>query len=190
MKMRRGGRLRVIMGGRRWTKSNAYQSATVGGGWMRYSGLWLGAIFIGLVVGIGPSWLERNGVSGSEPQALLGKDGVRANFGFCHSGGGYNCVVDGDTIWFQGQNIRIADIDTPETHEPRCADEKSLGDRATQRLLDLVNSGEVTLSPIDRDEDSYGRKLRIVKVDGVSVGDTLVNDGLARWYRGGKRPWC
>jgi endonuclease YncB( thermonuclease family) len=57
-------------------------------------------------------------------------------------------------------------------------------------LLALVNSGEVTLSPIDRDEDRYGRKLRIVKVNGVSVGDTLVNAGLARWYRGGRRPWC
>jgi endonuclease YncB( thermonuclease family) len=48
----------------------------------------------------------------------------------------------------------------------------------------------VTLAPIDRDEDGYGRKLRIVKVDGESVGETLVDDGLARWYRGGRRPWC
>lgn len=54
---------------------------------------------------------------------------------------------------------------------------KSLGDRATQRLIGLVNSCEVTLAPIDRDEDSYGRKLRIVKVDGESVGETLVEDG-------------
>lgn len=84
--------------------------------------------------------------------------------------------------------IRIADIDAPETHDPKCPEEKSLGDRATQRLIGLVNSGEVTLAPIDRDEDGYGRKLRIVKVDGVSVGDTLVSDGLARWYEGGRRP--
>ncbi len=117
-------------------------------------------------------------------------DGVRARFGFCHVGGGYNCVVDGDTLYLKGVKIRIADIDAPETHEPKCAEEKSLGDRATQRLIRLVNSGEVTLAPIDRDEDQYGRKLRIVKVDGESVGETLVDDGLARWYRGGRRPWC
>jgi len=101
-----------------------------------------------------------------------------------------NCVVDGDTIWMGGQNIRIADIDAPETHEYRCTSEKALGDRATQRLHQLVNSGPVTLQSIDRDEDSYGRKLRFVMVNGTSVGDTLVSEGLARYYEGGKKPWC
>jgi endonuclease YncB( thermonuclease family) len=115
---------------------------------------------------------------------------VTASFSLCHTGGGYNCVVDGDTIWFKGQNIRIADIDTPETHEPRCPGELALGNQATTRLHQLVNTGTVSLEPIDRDEDGYGRKLRIVEVDGVSVGDTLVREGLARWYEGGRRPWC
>ena len=49
----------------------------------------------------------------------------------CFTGGGYNCVVDGDTIWLHGEKIRIADIDAPETHDPRCSSEKELGDRAT-----------------------------------------------------------
>ena len=74
-----------------------------------------------------------------------------------------NCVVDGDTIWFKGQNIRIADIDTPETHDPRCPEELALGNQATKRLHQLVNSGAVSLETIDRDEDRYGRKLRIVE---------------------------
>ena len=115
---------------------------------------------------------------------------MKRSFGFCHVGGGHNCVVDGDTLYLEGVKIRIADIDAPETHEPKCASEKELGDRATQRLIRLVNSGEVTLSTIGRDEDGYRRKLRIVKVDGVSVGDTLVGEGLARWYEGGRMPWC
>jgi micrococcal nuclease len=116
--------------------------------------------------------------------------GVTATFGFCHTGGGTNCVVDGDTIWFQGQKIRVADIDAPETHEFRCPEERALGDRATQRLIQLVNSGPVSLQQIDRDEDAYGRKLRIVMVNGTSVGDTLVGEGLARYYEGGRKPWC
>lgn len=99
-------------------------------------------------------------------------------------------MVDGDTLWVEGVKIRVADIDAPETHDYKCASEKALGDRATIRLRQLVNSGPVTLRSIDRDEDRYGRKLRIVMVDGESVGDTLVGEGLARWYEGGRRPWC
>ena len=115
---------------------------------------------------------------------------IRASFGFCHSGGGTNCVVDGDTLWLGGQRIRVADIDAPETHEPRCAEEAALGNRATRRLRQLLNGGAVSLEPIDRDEDRFGRKLRVVLVDGRSVGDTLVGEGLARAYEGGRRPWC
>jgi endonuclease YncB( thermonuclease family) len=116
---------------------------------------------------------------------------VRASFALCHTGGGTNCVVDGDTIWVAGENVRVADIDAPETHDFRCPEEKALGDRATQRLHQLVNGGAVSLRPIgDRDADGYGRKLRVVLVNGRSVGDTLVGEGLARSYGGGKRPWC
>ncbi len=177
-------RFQIINGDRRSDPLRFWPEARHKTDWFRFSFLWLGAIFVGLVVGVGPSWF------GSAKNGVSHEGGVRAHFGFCHVGGGYNCVVDGDTLYLKGVKIRIADIDAPETHEPKCADEKSLGDRATQRLIQLVNSGEVTLAPIDRDEDSYGRKLRIVRVDGESVGDTLVDDGLARWYRGGRRPWC
>lgn len=154
---------------------------------------WAAATFLG--AGYGAGWFDGLWEAGTIQTAVsqpvgVGETGVRASFGFCHTGGGYNCVVDGDTIWLEGQNIRIADIDAPETHEPRCPAEKSLGERATQRLQELVNSGPVTLQSIDRDEDSYGRKLRLVYVSGTSVGDTLVSEGLARYYGSGKRPWC
>jgi endonuclease YncB( thermonuclease family) len=115
---------------------------------------------------------------------------IRAAFDLCHSGGGTNCVVDGDTFWMAGVKIRIADIDTPETHPARCPEEARLGAAATQRLQALLNSGAVTLHPIDRDTDRYGRKLRRVDVDGRGVGDTLIAEGLARPYRGRRMGWC
>ncbi|MCL6741194.1 thermonuclease family protein [Sphingomonas sp. RB56-2] len=158
-------------------------------GW--YRGLW-GLAAIAALVGVASVMADSNASSyATEKQALLDSRGVRESFGYCHTGGGTNCVVDGDTIWFHGQNIRIVGLDTPETHDFGCADEKSLGDRATRRLHQLVNGGVVSLSTIDRDEDRYGRKLRIVKVDGVSVADTLIADGLAYRYNGGpKQSWC
>jgi len=133
-------------------------------------------------------WLARGDDALAESD--LASPAVRARFGLCHSGGGTNCVVDGDTIWVEGRNIRIADIDAPETHEARCAAEQALGDRATRRLHQLVNGGAVTLASSGRDRDRYGRQLRIVAVDGSSVGETLVGEGLARWYAGGRRSWC
>jgi micrococcal nuclease len=115
----------------------------------------------------------------------------RARFSNCSSGGGYNCVVDGDTFWSEGQKIRIADIDTPETHPARCAEEARLGTQATERLKELLSAGPFTLVSIDRDTDKYGRKLRIVERNGASLGDALVSEGLARSYSGGYREgWC
>lgn len=117
-------------------------------------------------------------------------DALSAHFGLCHSGGGRNCVVDGDTFWFAGEKYRIADIDTPETHPPRCAEEARLGSAATRRLQAWLNAGAFSLRETDRDSDRYGRKLRIVVRGGTSAGSVLVAEGLARPWEGRRRPWC
>jgi endonuclease YncB( thermonuclease family) len=125
-------------------------------------------------------------------QASLSTGNVPARtFGKCHSGGGLNCVVDGDTFWIDGEKVRIADIDTPETHPARCAEEARLGNAATDRLQVLLNAGAFELQPINRDTDRHGRKLRIVVRNGQSLGGVLVSEGLARNYEGGRRDgWC
>jgi endonuclease YncB( thermonuclease family) len=99
-------------------------------------------------------------------------------------------VVDGDTFRAAGETIRIADIDTPETHPPRCAYEAKLGARATRRLQALLAQGPFELERIDRDTDRYGRKLRVVTRGGRSLGDVLVAEGLARTWTGRREPWC
>lgn len=113
-----------------------------------------------------------------------------AQFELCFMGGGFNCVVDGDTFWMAGEKIRVADIDAPETHPPRCAYEADLGQRATTRLQELLNDGPVELQAIDRDRDQYGRELRIVTRNGESLGQRLVQEGLARNWTGSRQPWC
>ena len=127
---------------------------------------------------------------GKPALSASGQAEVRASFHQCKWGGGTNCVVDGDTLYLEGQKIRIAGIDAPETHDYGCPEELALGDRATERLRQLLNGGAVTLSSIDRDEDVYGRKLPEVAVDGSDVGDTLISEGLARAYGGRRRSWC
>ena len=129
-------------------------------------------------------------IGGVAAFAALAADTEAASFVFCHNNGGTNCVVDGDTIWYRGTKIRITGIDTPETHQPKCAAEAKLGAAATRRMLQLVNAGPFTLQSINHDEDRYGRKLRILTRGGKSLGDILVEEGLARFYKGGRRSWC
>jgi endonuclease YncB( thermonuclease family) len=119
-------------------------------------------------------------------------DFARADFGVCGDGARVNCVVDGDTFWYRGEKIRIADINTPEVSEPDCAREASLGARATRRLRELLNDGAFSLGldPTGRDTDRYGRKLRTVHRDGESIGKTLVEEGLAETWKGHRSSWC
>lgn len=124
------------------------------------------------------------------PQHQDAGETISATFGHCADGQRITCVVDGDTFRYQGTVFRIADIDTPEVRDYKCAAERELGRAATDRLLALMNAGAFELTAIDRDEDPYGRKLRIVMRDGVSLGAMLVAEGLARQWDGARHPWC
>lgn len=121
----------------------------------------------------------------------LQAEAAKPSFERCGSGIRINCIVDGDTLWNNGIKIRIADIDTPEISQPRCAAEKALGERATIRLMELVNAGPFEMQAWPKhDEDRYGRKLRVLVRDGRSLGDVLVSEGLARTWTGRRQPWC
>ena len=116
---------------------------------------------------------------------------VAKPFGICGMAFGKDCVVDGDTIDFRGERVRMVDYDTPEISEPKCASEYALGQRAKFRLLELLNSGTVEVRTSGaRDTDRYGRKLRLVLVDGRSVGDTHIAEGLAWPWEGRRHGWC
>ena len=52
---------------------------------------------------------------------------LAATFTLCSSAPRVTCVVDGDTFWLEGEKVRIADINTPETSRPGCPREAQLG---------------------------------------------------------------
>jgi len=147
------------------------------------------ATWSGPMMPAGTAGAVAEGSAGSAPAVAEGPART-VHFGFCHSGGGTNCVVDGDTFWMDGEKIRIADIDAPETRPSRCAEEERLGNTATRRLQALLNAGPVRLAVVDRDMDQYGRKLRVVMRSGQSLGGMLVGEGLARQWVGHREPWC
>lgn len=123
-----------------------------------------------------------------EPPIL---DEVRpGSFRLCDGPVRANCVVDGDTFWFRGDKVRIADIDAPEISQPACDAERRAGEMSRDQLLAILNEGRFSLTAGWRDEDRYGRKLRVVSRAGKSLGERLVEQGLARRWNGPDFGWC
>lgn len=123
------------------------------------------------------------------PQASA-SDTLSARFTSCDGPSRVNCVVDGDTFWLAGDKIRILDINTPETSSPSCDREYALGKQATARLTELLNAGPFSLESGPEDTDRYGRLLRRVTRGGQSLGEILIDEGLAERWRGYKGNWC
>lgn len=151
------------------------------------------AAIFSAVLGLGSYWMLREPAPASEPIALAAMTSAKSparDYPVCTHGKRRDCVVDGDTFYHGVEKIRLADIDAPETHPPRCAHEADLGDRATVRLSQLLSAGAIELARFNRDTDRYGRKLRVAMRDGRSIGDMLVAEGLARTWTGKRQPWC
>ncbi|QNN64669.1 thermonuclease family protein [Sphingomonas rhizophila] len=116
---------------------------------------------------------------------------VEANFTRCGRGRGFACVVDGDTVRLGGRRVRIVGIDAPEIVHPQCPGEAALGQRAADRLVVLLNRGpfDMTAHRFNR-TDKYGRDLMLLTRGETSIGQSLIDEGLAHRYLGMKRGWC
>ncbi|WP_404407654.1 thermonuclease family protein [Jeotgalibacillus malaysiensis] len=93
-------------------------------------------------------------------------------------------TVDGDTavVNYDGKehSVRYLLIDTPETKHPQLG-KQPFGQEASDRNKQLINSGQLSIEfDVGERVDRYDRLLAYVYVDGVSVQETLVREGLAR----------
>ncbi|MBZ0148153.1 MAG: thermonuclease family protein [Pseudorhodoplanes sp.] len=105
----------------------------------------------------------------------------------CNHGRRINCVVDGDTIWVDGEKIRLDSINAPEV-QGRCDRERVLAARATERLSGLLSADAFEIAR--KGKDRYDRTLARVTISGRDVGTTLIGEGLAHAWHGQKRSWC
>ena len=125
------------------------------------------------------------------PPPAAGPERIAQRFTLCGApGSGFACVVDGDSFRLGDRRIRIRGIDAPE-REGACPSETALAAKAAQRLTDLLNRGPFVMTAQRGDErDRYGRQLRVLRRGNESIGQALIEEGLAHDYSGAKTSWC
>lgn len=104
-------------------------------------------------------------------------------------------VIDGDTVVVGGQHWRLEGFDAPECEgRSHCEDERALGKRAADYLTKLIVEGAQRgsiVATVRSKKDKNGRFIVRFEIDGRSVGDILVSNGLAVEHHGGpKKPFC
>lgn len=110
------------------------------------------------------------------------------NIGLCGAGARVTCVVDGDTLWLEGEKLRLERIDTPELSRPECAAERALALQARDRLVELLSTQ--AWHAVRARQDRYGRTLASLRGQNGWIGDQLVREGLAHRWGGAQRGWC
>ncbi len=87
------------------------------------------------------------------------------------------CLVDGDTVWLNGVDYRLKDFDTPEPQTDICGGvaEVELAHKASQRMLQLLNSNAWTIQTFGLDE-TRKRTLATIRIGGRDVGDILIEE--------------
>jgi endonuclease YncB( thermonuclease family) len=88
-------------------------------------------------------------------------------------------VVDGDTLKFGNERIRLHGIDAPESLQ-RCADGWQAGQAARRELAELVSKGTPNCERVTTDR--YGRTVAICRVNGLDISAAMVRRGLAWAY--------
>jgi endonuclease YncB( thermonuclease family) len=96
---------------------------------------------------------------------------------------GQAIVTDGDTIKINNANIRIHGIDAPESKQTckRMVETIRCGALATDAMKELVSGHTVTCEQTDTDR--YSRVVAICRVNGIDIGQRLVQTGWAVAYR-------
>lgn len=106
-----------------------------------------------------------------------------------------NRIIDGDSVildidlgfdvWMNNQSIRIYGIDTPESRT-KDLDEKKRGLMAKKYVEDLLPVGDVVTINTYKDQGGkFGRILaKITNVDGIDIGESLIDEHLAVPYYG------
>ena len=98
-------------------------------------------------------------------------------------------VIDGETLRYGRERIRILGIDAPETeNRARCDAERQLAAKATITLIDIIMGHRLEIER--QGKDRFGRTLAYIRISGADVGEMLIMAHVAVRWGNGRPDWC
>lgn len=101
-------------------------------------------------------------------------------------------VIDGDTFKVGDVRYRLQNIDAPELNG-RCEAERMLARLAkfyfTQFFFSWTDA-DITPTATLHGKDQYGRVLVTMTMEGVDVGEAMIEGGFAVRWEGRRASWC
>ena len=100
-------------------------------------------------------------------------------------------AIDGDTLIFGRERVRIANLDAPDVgRHAHCAHEQRLGEAARSFARSLVRNAR-RIDVVEREgRDRYGRTIARVLIDGRDFAQIMIQTGHGRPWRGRSSNWC
>jgi micrococcal nuclease len=91
-------------------------------------------------------------------------------------------VIDGDTLVLDnGRKVRLIGVDTPETNHPEIPVQR-FGREATEFTKRMAEGMKIRVELGEPAQDSYGRELAYVFVDGMLLNKEIVRRGYGYAY--------
>lgn len=132
---------------------------------------------------LGFSWLIFNAVLAQKTSAESQKFRVHSHLQFSKKFSGTGFVLDGDSIRVGKKEVRLFGVDAPE-YKQKCLNAKNkeyaCGLASRDFLLELA--GGKFIECAFSEKDKYDRYLGKCYVDGVSINEELVRNGMAVVY--------
>ena len=113
-----------------------------------------------------------------------------ARFGLCAELPYRTCVHNGDLIYLRGEPMRLSDIVSPDRYTAECPAASNIAWYAAIRLRDLLNEGPFDIVEDPASEATSEELMRRLERNGISLGDTLIEAGLARRRSPEPADWC
>lgn len=147
----------------------------------------IGIMFAAVVIAVPVAILIGQSIPATQKTVPPVDAAITQSFRLCDDPKGEACVLTADSYAYKGRRYHVADISVPALIDSRCPQERERAQKGRIALARMLNGGTFYTQPDITDVDA---SARILRRDGVSIGQLMILKGHARPWSRQPVDWC